>query len=145
MQNYRKLLLVVLLPSFAFGQNILPAANTIIVKNVSFLQVCNALLDSGYTIESKDNDLMTATTGQRQYPKYWNAVYTVKIRIKDSCAYITGLFTAPPKGGLFLNEPVVNRTNKNGETKPKSIDGYIFMLLDRFARSLSAQITYAKL
>lgn len=140
----RLILLSLIIPLNLMSQQILPNANVIVAKNVTFLQACNALLDSGYIIHFKDNELMTAETDQRQYPKYWNATYRIKIRIKDSCAYITGDFTAPPGGGLFYNERVINRTDKTGKTKPKSVDGSIFILLDAFAHSLSSDITYAK-
>lgn len=96
-------------------------------------------------IESKDTELLTARTAQRKYPKYWNGVYLVNIRVKDSCVYISGLFTSPPSGGLFVNEPIINRTDSKGQTKPKSIDGYVFLIMDQFARSLRGQITYARL
>ena len=39
----------------------------LIVKNVGFNQVCNALLDSGYTIDKKDNDLQTVKTELKSY------------------------------------------------------------------------------
>lgn len=139
------LLAIILIPGVCSAQSALSDANTIIVKGVSFLRVCGALLDSGYTIDTKDNDLMTATTASRQYPKFWNASYKVHIRIKDSTVLISGVFTSPPGGGLFMNEPVRNRTNSKGETKAKSIDGCIFLLLDSFARGLSSDVTYAKL
>lgn len=141
-----KLLICLLIaPLFSFSQGVLPNANTIIVGHVNFMRVCNALLDSGYVIEKKDNDLMTVTTGNKQYPNRWNAVYSIYIRVKDSTAYISGTFTAPPGGGLFKNEPIKNYCNKKGETKAGSIGGYPFIIIDKFAHSLGSDINYAKL
>ena len=140
----RLILMLVIIPIKLMSQEILPDANVIIVKNISFLRICNSLLDSGYNIHKKDNELMTAETDQRHYPKYWNATYCIKIRVKDSTAYISGEFTAPPGGGLFYNEIAKNRTDKTGKTKLKSVDGYVFTIIDSFAHSLSSQITYAK-
>jgi hypothetical protein len=139
------MLCLLLFPILIRAQNILPDANTITARNVTFLKVCNSLLDSGYVISKKDNDLLTVSTESRQYPHLWNATYKLSIRIKDSCAYITGTLTAPPGGGLFYNEPIKNFTNKKGETKTKSIGGYIFLVMDSFARSLSPEVTYLKL
>lgn len=137
------LILILLLPAAARGQT-LSDATVIIAKGVSFERVCNALLDSGYAIEKKDNDLMTVRTENRQYPNKWNATYLINIRIKDSSAYISGTFTAPPGGGLFKNEPIRNWTNRKGETKTSSLGGYPFVILDAFAHGLSGQIAYAK-
>ena len=72
------------------------------VKGVSFKDVCNRLLDSGYSIQTKDNDLERVRTEPEQYPKYWNAIYVVNVRVKDSVAYISGTLTAPPQGGLLI-------------------------------------------
>ena len=138
------LLLLFIIPVFCNAQNIPSNVNTILVKNVRFIDVCNALLDSGYTIEKKDNDLQTVETAIRQYPKYWNATYVVHVRIKDSTAYFSATYTASPGGGLFYNEPVVNLTNKKGITFKKSADGYIFLLLNDFALSFNKEISYLK-
>jgi hypothetical protein len=70
--------------------------NTIIVKGVMFMESCNALLDKGYFIEKKVNDLQIATTEYKEYAKHWNAEFKINIRVKDSALYITGLGTAPP-------------------------------------------------
>lgn len=106
------------------------------------MSVCNALLDSGYLIETKDMELQTAKTQIRHYPRYWNATYSIFIRVKDSTTYIWSTFTAPPGGGLFMNERTKYRTNRKGEPLQKSIDGYIFLLVNEFAKSLNGQISY---
>jgi len=124
----------------AFSQNILKDANTIIVKGVNFKEVCNALLDSGYTIDKKDNDLQTASTEPKSYPKYWNLKYVISIRIKDSSAYISGKIYGSP---LLNNEPIFNHCKKNGETYPKSAYGYPFILLNNFALGFKKEIFYS--
>ena len=141
-----KLLNVILLvlPTFCIAQNIPSKVNTIIVKDLKFLDVCNALLDSGYTIAKKDNDLQTVETATKQYPKYWNATYVIYARVKDSTAYFSVKYTAPPGGGLFKNETASNLTNKKGETLKKSLEGYIFLLLNDFALSFHKETSYLK-
>ena len=59
------ILSILLLPFLVNAQNILPDANMIVVKNVGFNEVCNALLDSGYNIEKKDTELKTVRTEPR--------------------------------------------------------------------------------
>ena len=105
--------------------------------------MCNALLDSGYVIDKKDNDLQTVRTEVKDYPKYWNASYIINIRVKDSTAYITGTFTAPGReGGLFKDEPIVNIVNKKGEPVKKSLSGHAFSLLSEFAFSFKKEIDF---
>lgn len=119
--------------------------NTIVVKGVGFLQVCNALLDAGYTIEKKDNELQTAKTELRLYPKLWNAYYSIQIRIKDSAALITGSITGPQKtGGIFKDDPIEYLTNKKGKTLDKSISGLGFSILKDFALSFKKPVEYSK-
>ncbi len=65
---------------------------TIIVKGVSFMEVCTNLLDKGYSIDKKDTELQTVKTEETQYPKFWNAKYRINVRVKDSVAYISGTF-----------------------------------------------------
>lgn len=122
------------------GHTQIPAkAKTIIVKNVSFTDACNMLLDKGYLIERKDNELQTATTTARPYPSGWNAEYIVSIRIKDSALYITGNFTSPAgtSDALFKNEPLYYRKAK------KSLTGYGFNLLNEFALSFKKDVEYS--
>lgn len=138
------LLLLLILPVIGLSQNILKDANTIVVKGITFIDVCNKLLDDGYSIDKKDNDLKTVKTEKKEYPKYWNATYIVNIRVKDSSAYISGTYTAPPNGGLFKDEPVTNLCNKRGETYQKSMEGYIFLLLNEFALSFKKEVSYLK-
>lgn len=137
-------LLLFFIPLLCGAQNAMPGANVILIKGVNFLSVCNALLDSGYVIAQKDNDLMTARTEDRKYPRGWNAVYHIEIRIKDSVAYVSGKFTAPPGGGLFKDEPISNVTNKRGEPKRNSLAGIPFELMNTFAQGLGRSISYAK-
>lgn len=130
---------------FAQGQNVLPKANVIVVKGVGFKQVCNALLDSGYIIERKDNDLQTARTEHKMYPKYWDATYSIDIRVKDSVAYFTAKFTSPSDGkGLFKDEPVYNLVNGKGVTHSKSLVAYPFTLIQRFTQGFGKPVEYLK-
>ncbi len=137
-------ILLLIFPFFCGAQNIPSSVNTILVKDLKFIDVCNALLDSGYTIEKKDNDLQTVETALRPYPKYWNATYIIHVRVKDSTTYFSVTYTAPPGGGLFKNETAINLTNKKGVTLKKSMDGFIFLLLNDFALSFKNGTSYLK-
>lgn len=132
------LLIFLVIPALAFAQ-IPKHAKIILVKDVSFLEVCSALLDNGYTIQTKDNDLQTARTEEKQYPKYWNARYTINVRVKDSVAYFSGTFSAV---NLFKNEPIEYLTNKKGEPHSKSLVTYPFLLLNDVALSLQKDVSY---
>ncbi len=125
------------------GQEIPKKANTIIVHGVTFSEVCNALLDSGYNIDKKDNDLQTVRTEAKQYPKYWNATYIIDIRVKDSIAYISGKLTAPPQGGLFNNEPIFYQTKKDGVPYPKSLFTVAFIWMNNIALSFNKPVEYS--
>lgn len=148
-----KLLLILLMvPAIVAAQTIPPKANVIIVKGVSFMEVCNSLLDHGYAIKTKDNELQTAITEPQKYPKYWNAGYVINIRVKDSAAYISGTFTAPfssyaivggaGRGSLWNGDPVYHHTNRKGVTHPKSLIGYPFTLMNEFALSFGKPVEY---
>ena len=110
--------------------------NTIIVKGVSFSQVCNSLLDSGYVIESKDNDMQTVKTKERIYPKYWNATYSIYVRVKDSAAIMSVTFSAP--GLLFHDDPA------RFSPHDKAIFCYPLLVANELAKSFNGQISYAK-
>lgn len=106
--------------------------NTIVVKGVGFMQVCNALLDDGYTIKKKDNDLYTAETdfkngtGKAELFKC-----RLLVRVKDSTAYIQGYHY----NVLFNNLEYTNNTK--GSKLP-------FEDMRRFAMSLGSPVEYMK-
>ncbi|MBS1668371.1 MAG: hypothetical protein JST58_13425 [Bacteroidetes bacterium] len=142
--KYIILISFVFLTLSAVAQDILPDANTIVVKKISFIEICNALLDAKYSIAQKDNDLQTLKTELREYPTLWNATYILNIRVKDSVAYITGTVTAPPNGGLFRNEPIYYHTNKKGVPHPKSLFTVGFNIMRDFAKTLNKDTEYIK-
>lgn len=82
-------ILLTLISQVSSGQQ--KGDNAVLVKGVSFMQVCNSLLDAGYLIDKKDNDLQTVETkfkdgtGKGQLFKY-----KLLVRVKDSTAIITG-------------------------------------------------------
>jgi len=152
------LLLFFLFPLCAKSQTIPPKANVIIVKNVSFLEMCNSLLDAGYGIEKKDPELQIVQTEPIRYPKYYNGAYKIKIRIKDSTAYVSGIYQCPYEtqftslllgtniqpGKWDNKDRIFHHTNKKGQTLTKSIPGYPFLLMNDFAESLNKTIEYMK-
>lgn len=142
-----KFLLLLLLPVISTAQ-VPRNAKTIIVKNVSFAEVCSQLLDKGYIIEKKDDHLQTVRTEQRRYTIGWNAAYKMDIRVKDSVAYITGTFSSPHdrsnnENPLYNNDPIYNHTSKSGKPHSKSLPGYAFAMMNEFALSFHKPIEYS--
>jgi hypothetical protein len=114
-------------------------ATQIIVKGLTFLEACNGLLDNGYMIDRKDNDLMTVTTKPVAFPKYWNANYTINVRVKDSLAIFTGNGSATPLIPYFNMR---NRTNSKGQSQHKYLETYPFLIMDKVARSFGREVEY---
>lgn len=124
--------------------------NTIVVKGVSFIQVQNVLLDLGYTIFKKDNDLQTVTTSFKPIGKP-NAffakdasMYEVNIRVVDSVAFISARFVDI----LSRNKKQTEMTDDNFDRLTYldktfvaiSKDGFI--KLNAIAESLKGEISY---
>lgn len=147
-----KLLLILLLISSSMGYSqIPPKANVIVVKGVSFRDVCTALLDAGYRIETRDIDLQTAKTENKVYPSTWNAAYRIHVRMKDSIVYLSGSYTAPyANNGLtnkttdpmFKDDPAYNLTNRKGETKKTNLPSIPFLEIQKFALSFNKPVEY---
>lgn len=146
----RYLVLILMLPVLAMAQtNPRPpkGANLITVKGISFQQVCQQLVDMGYSIEKKDNELQTVRTEYKEYSKSWNAAYRLNVRVKDSIAYINGHYSAPwwlteKKDRLWDDAPIWNQTKSKGETNSRGMQGYAFGKMNEFATSLKGQIEY---
>lgn len=114
----------------AFSQN--KGDNTISVKGVGFIQVCNALLDFGYSIKKKDIDLHTVETdfkngtGKAELFKC-----RLLIRVKDSTAFITG-----HNYNVLINAMEYTRNTKSSKLP--------FDEMNKFALSLGGQVEYLK-
>lgn len=136
-------LLFSLLTFYSFSQP-QKGTNTIIIHKVGFIEMCTALLDAGFIIAKKDNDLQTINTEYKTYPKMWDGAYSMYVRIKDSTAFITGKFNAPSDGkGLFKDEEISCTMNKKGELTT-TIMGYGFIQINNFAIGLKKEISYLK-
>jgi hypothetical protein len=149
--------LLLALPIFAGAQSpIPPKAKAILVKNMSYMEVLNALFDKGYTIESKDAELQTAITTPIVYKKYWNGAYKIQLRVKDSVARFTGIYQCPYEtqfasllvgreiqaGKWDNNTFIYNRCDKKGRPLVKSVDGYPFQLMNDFVVGLGKEVAY---
>lgn len=115
---------------------------TIIVKNVTFKNACNALLDAGLEIDKKDNDLETVTTLFKKVDgailgQAWEPV--ISIRIKDSNAIITQRYFA---GEFFGWQPGMYQERK-GKPKQNAIV-YAFMQAYVVAKKLGSQMVFTK-
>lgn len=106
--------------------------NTITVKGIGFMQVCNALLDSGYMINKKDNDLQTAETKFKDGTgKAKLCKLRLNIRVKDSTAIISGHYY----NVLFNNLEYIEYTK---DSRP------CFDEMNQFALSFGKEISYSK-
>lgn len=123
----------------AVAQEIPAQSNTILVKGVSFDQACNALLDKGYLIDKKDNDLQTAKTEAKNYQKIWRVAYVINLRAKDSVIYISGTLTSPPETGAMYKDDVITYYKNK-----KNVMGYGFSILQDFALSFGKPVEYIK-
>lgn len=113
------------------GQQPAKHDNTIEVSGVSFPQVVNALLDAKFDIGKKDDVYFTVKT---EFTKETSSFVHISlaIRVKDSVAYISGIFYNQIFG--FSTSPI--------EYTP--LGKKIFLRMDNFAKSLNGQVTYTK-
>lgn len=136
----------------AFAQDIPNKSNLIKVKGVSFVQVCNVLLDSGYIIEKKDAELQTATTEMREYVKSYNAAFRMQIRVKDSVVYLYATFTAPwwdpftknasKSDPLWKDTRLIYATDKKGRHRSNTLYYYPFNKMMAIAKALGGEVEY---
>lgn len=106
--------------------------NTITVKGVGFMQVCNALMDAGFTIEKKDNELQTAKTEFKDGTgKAKLCKLRLLVRVKDSTAIITGHYY----NVLFNNLEHIEYTKEAR---------VCFDNMNEFALSFSNPVIYSK-
>jgi len=136
----------------SMGQSIPNKANLIKVKGVTFSQVCNTLLDSGYVIEKKDDQLQTVTTEMREYTKSFNAAYRLIIRVKDSVAIIYSTFSAPWWDPFTKNAAKTDRlwdntrsfviVDKKGKAKLNQMNAYPFERMMRIGRALGSDMEF---
>lgn len=133
-----KIIVLLLLPVFSLAQ-IPVKSNTIKVTGVGFLQACTKLLDMGYLIDKKDNDLMTAQTTYKQYINSYNAEHKIFIRVVDSVLTVTGLCRAPSGNGGLLNDERLWWAKAK-----KSLASVGFSYLDQYALSFGRPVEYVK-
>lgn len=124
------LVLCLLIPVLSLAQS--KGVNTITVKGVGFMQVCNALLDAGYMIDKKDNDLQTAETKFKDGTgKAKLCKLRLLVRVKDSTAIISGHYY----NVLFNNLEYIVYNKESGPC---------FEEMNRFAISFGKEISYYK-
>jgi hypothetical protein len=134
--------LVCLLFQFIVYSQIIPKnADAITVKDVTFDQVVNSLLDSGYVMEKIDKDFHTLTTDYRKLCKDCLPEITFNVRVKDSVATISGKWRST--GNIF--GPSSNKDAayvfaiKNEKMK---VPRMAFQAMKTFALSLNGGVTY---
>lgn len=117
---------MLLLPTLCCGQEIPVKSNTIIASGVGFKQVVNAMLDNNFRIKEKDETFQTATLENINRPNM-----IIEIRIKDSVCYFKE----------WLSSYAVYYASKGDAPAFRKA----FEAMDKIARSITGQISYAKL
>jgi hypothetical protein len=128
--------------AFLFSQGINPEINTITVKGVTFRQVVNHLLSSGYAIAKLDNKSETVRTGFLKYPSSNGLLnLSISVRVQDSVAVITGRLCYNIK-----NNPDTAPDSSNFVRAEYTFGPYkaAFLQVDKFAKSLNSEIIYSK-
>lgn len=134
-------LLIIATPLTGIGQEIPKKANIIIIKGVGFLEAANKLLDAGYPIEQKDNDLQTVVSEPQVLKKFATAYITISIRIKDSSAYIFAKSALYTYGKLNPNNLFTEWRVRNAGMKG-SADRVTWDELNTFALSFNKPVEY---
>jgi hypothetical protein len=120
------------------SRHIPSGSTTIYVKDVKFIDACNAILDAGLMIDKKDNDLQTVQSLFKDEGVYsaWNPI--IFIRIKDSIAIIKSEI-------CFSTQNCSSGFYKEKKSKPVQ-NAYVngFMLAYKIARTLGTQISFSK-
>ena len=116
-------------------------AKVIYINNSDFKSACNAILDQGFTIDKKDNELQFAETihpGLNEALPEWKPIIT--LRIKDGRTILRAkIFSSVYKDYI----EAFNRSNKNGKPQ-KNAYVYAFMMCYKIAKSLGNEITFSK-
>lgn len=131
---------------FVNGQE--KGTNKIIVSGVSFDSVIYKLLDAGYFIDKRDSTLKTVTTLPKRFFEKPSSNMYLQIRVRDSVAYITGMFNMDVVMnnvlGLDLTfdyrsfDPIENKGMKGSVMKIS------FIKMDEFAKSFNKPVEYKK-
>lgn len=112
----------------------------IYVKNASFKNACQALLNAGFVIDKKDNDLEfveTAHPAINESSTAWKPIIT--LRIKDSVTIIkTKFFLSTIKDYM---DGVYN--GKKGKPQKNAIV-YAFMMAYKVAKEIGGEISYSE-
>ena len=143
---------LLLSPILATGQDIPKFSNTIIAKAISFKQVKDTLLNLGYFIDQQNEEDGTIITKPKGVCNCKNVDFNqliIYVRVRDSVGKFTGAYNInynynAQRGGLLSNDK--NEFHpleywKSGISTPHMI----FLKLDKIVRSISSQVTYAKL
>lgn len=135
----RPLLTVVLIFMYSalFSQDINQGINTITVKGVTFKQVADRLVSSGYVIGRMDSKSKTIQTAYSKYTKTGSANLSIRVKMRDSVAVITGRMCYNINN---IDYGIPDSTN----TKQISYTyGYFkagFLQLDKFAKSFNKPV-----
>lgn len=128
--------------SCANAQDIPKGMNIIVVGGTCFDSVVAKVLDNGFFFQTKDTVTKSLTT----QPKYWSGGMggnvIINIRVKDSTAYISGLYNVNAKlGNIDLRDytPVLSAKSKG------MFRSLPFEEMNKLALSLHGIITYQKL
>lgn len=141
----KRLIIALLIPLTALSQQPANGDNVIAVKDITFSKAAAILLDAGYSFKSKDSADCIVLTEFRPYSSGGGLNYDVRLRVKDSVAYISGHWkmNVQIRSGMFASDP-----NELREAcwKGWRTGGYrmVFSKLQEIAAKLGGSISYAK-
>jgi hypothetical protein len=126
---------------------------TIYLKNSDFKAACNAILDAGLTIKTKDNDLQFVETqdlkqsnsndgGLLEMFKASNSLWTpvITIRIKDSVTIIKSKIFSTGFGSWEAGE---YQQSKKGKPKPNAFVN-AFLYAFKIAKLIGGEMTFSE-
>ena len=134
----KNLLFCLFISTTCYSQDIPKYTNTIVVKGLSFDSAMNLLLDKGFRIEKKDNDLYTFETEPKEASK--SSIYIIKLygRSKDSSIYFTA--TSDLYGTNAYNHAKVENRGMKGSFLQKSFIAFNNLILS-FNKPVEYQIS----
>jgi len=116
--------------------------NIIIAKNVSFKTACEVLMNEGFVIDKKDNDLLTVKTEPKMTKGVWLTTIIVYVRIVDSSARINTTFTL--ENTILKDEPLGYPATKKGRFQSSTATGQAWTVVHGLASKMSSDLIYER-
>lgn len=125
-----------------YGQEIPKKANVIVIKGVGFDQIVSKLEAAKYEFSSINKDNQTLRTKFMKICDDCKTAVSIRIRVLDSVASITGKWTM--KGGFLtgLRDKIDDEEFLNEVKNAKGMDRDVFNFVNLLALSLNGTVSY---